>query len=147
MLDVGVALELLDERQQRPVRDQHAVAGVLRDVADVAVMEPQVQGVEHETAARDAEVRLHVLVVVPAERGDAIALLEAEPLQRDGELLRAPRHVGVRVAVEALVGQPGDDLLLAEERLRAPQEVRKRQLEVHHQAVHGFSFGRGLSKL
>jgi len=62
--------------------------------------------------------------------------LEALLLQRDRELLRAPRHVGVRVAVEALVGEPGDDLLVAEERLRAPQERRKRQLEVHHLALH-----------
>ena len=34
-----------------------------------------------------AEVGLEVLVVVPAERRDAVAALEAEPLQRDRELL------------------------------------------------------------
>jgi hypothetical protein len=45
--------------------------------------------------------------------------------------------------VEALVGQPRDDLLLAEERVRAREEVRQRQLEVHHQAVQGNSFVRG----
>ena len=44
---------------------------------------------EHEAAARDAEVALHVLVVVPAERRDAVAALEPEPVERDGELLRA----------------------------------------------------------
>ena len=33
-------------------------------------------------------------------------------------------------------GQARDDLLVAEERLRSPQQRRERQLEVHHQAVH-----------
>ena len=140
VLDVGVVLERVDERGQCSVGDQHPVAGVLGDVADVAVVEPQVQRVQDEAAAGDAEVRLHVLVVVPAERCDAVAGLEAEACERDGELLRAPRHIGVRVAVEALVREPRDDLLLAEERLRAAEQRRKRELEVHHLAVHGSSF-------
>jgi hypothetical protein len=142
VLDVGLVLELLGQRDERAVDDQDAVTRVLGDVADVARVEPQVQRVEDEAAARDPEVRLQVLVVVPAERRHPVALLEAEVLQRDRELLRARRHVGVRVPVEAPIGQPRDDLLRAEERLRAPQEVRKRQLEVHHQAVHGSSFCR-----
>ena len=76
-------------------------------------MQAEVQRVQHEAAARDAEVALMVLVVVPAERRDAVAALEPEALQRDRELLRAPRQVAVAVAVEALVGEPGDDLLVA----------------------------------
>ncbi len=100
-------------------------------------MQAQVQRVQHEAAARDAEVRLVVLVVVPAERRDPVAALEAELLQRDRELPCAPHRVLVRRAVEALVGEPRDDLAVAVVRLRAPQQVRQRQLEVHHQAVHG----------
>ena len=140
VLDVGVVLERVDQRCERAVRDQDAVAGVLGDVADVAVVQPQVQRVEDEAAARDPEVRLHVLVVVPAERRNAISRLEPEIGQRHCELFRAARHVRIRVAVEALVGQPRDDLFVAEEPFRALQQVRKRQLEVHHQAVHGSSF-------
>ena len=56
-------------------------------------MQAQVQRVEHEAAARDAEVRLVVLVVVPAERRDAIAALEPEPLQRDRERAGAAARV------------------------------------------------------
>jgi hypothetical protein len=99
-------------------------------------VQAEVEGVEDEAAAGDAEVRLHVLVVVPAERRDAVAALEADGLQRDRQLLRPPRHVAPRVTVEALVGQAGDDLLVAEERLGAPQQRRQRQLEVHHQPLH-----------
>ena len=106
------------------------------DVTDVVGMEAQIERVQDEAAARNAEVRLEMLVVVPAQRCNAVAALEAQLTQRHGELLRAARHVRIGVAVERLVGQAGDDLLLAEVRLRAAQQGRKRQLEVHHQAVH-----------
>ena len=53
-------------------------------------MQAQVQRVEHEPAARDAEVRLVMLVVVPAQRRDAVAALEAELLQPDGERAGPP---------------------------------------------------------
>jgi hypothetical protein len=77
-----------------------------------------------------------MLVVVPAQRRDAVAALEPEALERDGELLRAPRHVAVAVAVEALVREAGDDLLVPVVRLDAPEQVRQRQLEVHHLTAH-----------
>ena len=72
----------------------------------------------------------------------ALAALEAGPLERDGEPARALGHVGIPVAVEALVGQPRRDHSVAEERLRAAQQRRQRELEVHHQAVHAASFVR-----
>ena len=70
-------------------------------------MQAQVQRVQDEAAARDAEVRLEVLVVVPAERRDAVAALEAELVCSATASCFARRgEVGVGVAVEALVGQP-----------------------------------------
>ena len=56
--------------------------------------------------------------------------------QPHGERPRAPGHVGVGVAVEALVGQARDDLGPPEVRLRAAQQRREGELEVHHHAVH-----------
>jgi hypothetical protein len=99
-------------------------------------MQAEVQRVQHEPAARDPEVRLQVLVVVPAERRDTIAALEAELLESHGELLGPPGHVRVRVAVEAPVREPRDDFLVPEEGLRAPQDRGERKLVLHHQAVH-----------
>ena len=93
-------------RRSRPCRRRG------RDVREVVRVQAEVQRVQREPAARDPEVALHVLVVVPAERRNAVAALEAESLQRDRELLRAPRQVAVAVAVEALVGEAGDDLLV-----------------------------------
>ena len=70
-------LNCVEQRQQALVDDDRLVAAVLRDVADVLVVQPEVERVQHEAAAGDAEVRLHVLVVVPAQRRDAVALLQA----------------------------------------------------------------------
>src|SRR5205814_7396773 len=112
---------------------------MIRDVREVVRVQTQVQRVQHEPAAGDAEVRLVVLHVVPAERGNAVAPFEAELLERDRELLCAAHRLAMVRAVEALVGQPRDDLAVAEVRLRTLQDVRERQLEVHHLAVHGTS--------
>ncbi len=51
-------------------------------------MEAQVERVQDEAAARDAEVGLVMDVVVPAERRDAVAALEPEILERDGKRAR-----------------------------------------------------------
>jgi hypothetical protein len=79
------------------------------DVREVVRMQPEVERVEDEAAARDAEVRLEVLMVVPAERRDAVAALEPERLEGDRELLRAARRLAPRRVVEAPVGKAGDD--------------------------------------
>src|SRR6266851_2024103 len=98
MLDLRLVDELFEERYQAGVDDERAVACVRGDVADVVRMQTQIERVQNEAAARDAEVRLEMLVVVPAERRDAVTALEAQLAQRQRELLRAARHVGVRVA-------------------------------------------------
>ncbi len=139
VLDLRAVAELLEQRQERPVDDHGLVACMVRDVREVVRVQAQVQRVQHEAAARDPEVRLMVLVVVPAERANAIAALEPELLQRDRELSGTPHRVGVRRAVEALVGQARDDLATPEVQLRALEDVRQRELEVHHLAVHGAS--------
>jgi hypothetical protein len=53
---------------------------VIRDVGEVVRVQPQVQRVQDEAAARNPEVRLVMLVMVPAQRRNAIAALEAEVL-------------------------------------------------------------------
>ena len=77
-------------------------------------MEAEVERVQDEAAARDPEVRLVVLVVVPAERRNAVAARESCLFERDRELPRAAHRVAVRGAVKALVGHPRDDLGVVE---------------------------------
>ena len=139
MLDLRSIPELLEQRQERTVDDHGLVACVVRDVREVVRVQPQIQRVQHEAAAGDPEVRLVVLVVVPAERCDPVAAFESELLQRDRELLGTPHRVAVRRAVEALVGQARDDLAAREVQLRALEDVRQRELEIHHLTVHGAS--------
>ena len=123
VLEADAVLERLDERPQRLVGDQDAIAGMRRDVGEVVGVEPQVERVRDEAADRSAEVGLQVLVVVPRERRDAVAVDEAELVaQRQRELLGASGEIGVRVGVPALVGQPARDRLVAEQLLAAPQD-------------------------
>ena len=127
VLEADAVLERLDERPERLVGDQDAVARVGRDVGEVVGMEPQVERVRDEAADRGADVGLQVLVVVPGEGGDAVAVDEPELVaQRERELLRAAGEVRVRVGVPALVGQPARDRLVAEQLLAAPQDRRAR---------------------
>ena len=142
VLDRRLVGELLPERQQRLVHDQSLVAGVRGDVAEVVRVQAQVEGVKDEAAAGDPEIGLQMLVVVPAERRDAVARLQPDAFQRHRELPRSLAEVRERVAVKAPVRHPRHDLLVREVRLRPLQDRRQRQLEVHHQALHDCSFPR-----
>src|SRR5205814_10413698 len=93
VLDVETVPELFPERDEALVEDQRLVPAVAGDEVQIVGMEAEIERVQDEAAARDPEVRLEVLMVVPAERRDAVAALEPEPLQRDRELLRAPSEV------------------------------------------------------
>ena len=68
---------------------EHAVARVRGDVRVVVGVQAEVQRVRDEAAGGRADVRLEVLVVVPHQRGDAVAVVEPEAAQRDGEALGA----------------------------------------------------------
>ena len=78
VLEAAPADELLCERPQRLVDDQHPVAGVGRDVRVVVGVQAEVEGVRDEPARRCPDVRLEVLVVVPHERRHPVAVLEPE---------------------------------------------------------------------
>ena len=71
------------QRQQHVVDDQEAILRVGSDPADFVGRQAQVQGVHHAARCRDAEVALQVGVVVPAQGGDAVALLQPQRLQAD----------------------------------------------------------------
>jgi hypothetical protein len=131
--------ELAIERQQDVVDDEEAVLGVGRDPADLVGREAQVERVHDAAGSRDAEIALEVRVVVPGERRDAIALLQAEALQGGGEPARAPVVLAVAVRSQRLVGQARDDLVLREQGAGAVEQVIERQRHVHHRRLHGGS--------
>ena len=139
VLEVAAPDELLGERPEDLVDDEHAVAAVRRDVRVVVGMQAEVQRVRDEPADGRAHVRLEMLRVVPHERSDAVAVLEPEFAEADDELLRPRDEVGVRVAVPALVGQAARDLVLAVQLVGSAEECGDVELVVHHQAVHVLS--------
>ena len=115
-----------------------AVLGVVDDVGELVGVQAQVEGVEDAARERDAEVGLEVRSVVPAQRGDAVAGLNAEVDEHLGQAAGAAGEVGVGVAADqAAVGKARDDFAGAEELFGAAENRRQRQREVHHQAVHG----------
>ena len=73
---------------------------------------------------------------VPGERADAIAAPDAERRERVREPGGAPREVGVGVA-EAAGRGAAHDRAVGEQRRRALENARDRELGVHHQSAHG----------
>ena len=63
------------------------VLGVVGDVGDVLGRQARVERVQHRADAGDAEIELEVAVGVPGDGADAVAELDAQTLQRLGELL------------------------------------------------------------
>src|SRR5438132_2096979 len=99
-------------------------------------MKTRVNGVQDVARERYSEVRLEVLVLVPAQRRDAVTTPQAELPERDCELLCAGYEGRVRVPVERLVRPAGDDRLVPKEGLGSSEDERERQRVFHHQSVH-----------
>ena len=89
--------ELLVERQQHVIHDQHTVLGVCGNPADLVRRETQVQGMHDGTRCRDAEITLQVRVVVPAQGGNPVSATHAQRTQRRRQFSGAlvPRAIGM----------------------------------------------------
>ena len=90
------------------VDDHDAVLSVVGDVGQLFREQTDVQGVQDGAHARDGEVGLHVLLVVPGEGADAVARFDAQILQRVGELRGVVRDLGVG-ADPGAIRLAGDD--------------------------------------
>jgi hypothetical protein len=67
-------------------------------------------------------------MVVPAQRGDAVALVQAQLLQRSAQGARAAVVLAVAVAAQALVGQAADDFVAGEIAAGPVQQVVGKRL-------------------
>ena len=128
--------ELAVERQQDVVDDQEAVLGVGGDPADLVRRQAQVQRVHHAAGGRNAEVALEVGVVVPAQRRDAIALLQAERAQRRRRARACAGGTRRSCACAATCPAGARRSAAAEQRAGAVQQVVERQRHVHHRRLH-----------
>jgi hypothetical protein len=136
-LELHLVPELLEQRQQAVIDDDEAIFRVLGDVGDVLGEQAQVQRVHHAAGRGNPEIGLEVDRVVPHERGDAVAGLEARLDQRLRQLARAPVDLAVGGAVQGLVRPPRDHLDVRERAACALEQHVERQGDVHHRGLHG----------
>jgi hypothetical protein len=86
--------------------------------------------------AGHCKIGLQVLVMVPAKRGYPVPRHDTELHKRNGQSLCPYGEIVIRIPVEAPVRKPRDDLLLAKQRFRPPQNGGKRELIFHHETSH-----------
>lgn len=100
-----------EERQQRTVREHHAVGGVIDDPDELLGREPEIEGVEDRAHGGDREIRLDMFGVVPHQRGKTLVGADAEFIaQGVGEPCRALPDLGEAAALRLVPAGPGGDL-------------------------------------
>ena len=128
-----------DDRQQVEVDEDHLVLGMVGDIGDVLGRQPRVERVQHRADAGNAEIELEMAIGVPGDGADPVAELDAQPLQRLGQLLGALARVPVAVAVDRPLDRARHDLDVGIVGGGEVDDLRNQQRTVLHQAEHGVS--------
>ena len=109
--------------------------GVADDVADLPGGQPDIDGVHHRPHAGDREIRLLVLLAVPAEGGHPVPGPHAQAVQGPRQL---PRPAGQRAELDAAgaIGPAGDDLTITVQIPAMLKDVPDGERVIHHRAAH-----------
>jgi hypothetical protein len=123
------------ERDDRGVDEDDPVLGVVGDVGQLLGEQPQVQRVEDGAHRRDGHVGLQVLLVVPGEGADPVALADPQAGQGSSQPVGPLGHLGeggppARLALEC------HHLALAEDAPAVAEDGRDREGEVLHGREH-----------
>ena len=114
-----------------------AILGMIDDVGDLVGEQARVDGVTDRAHAGDAVVQLEVAMVVPRERGDALAGPDAESvLQGAGQLLRALAERGIGGPVHRRIRRARHHLDRAVALGRMVDDRRDQKRPVHDQTAH-----------
>ena len=81
-----------EQRRERGVDDQHAIAGVIDDIRQFVGRKPQVERVQHRAGERRGEIGFEMLRMAPAQRCHAIAAADAKTLEHGHEPTRPLRE-------------------------------------------------------
>ena len=125
----------LDDRRKGRIEDHRFVFGVIDDVDQLLRVQARVAGVHHHAAARYRVIGLKVAVVVPRDRGNRTAGLEAQASQRIRKLLCTDSAFAGGVAKERAVGLTRNDFGVAILTRRVFNDAGKQQRHFHHQAL------------
>ena len=123
-------------REQRAVDEDDLVLGVVRDVDQLLGEQPDVEGVQHAPAARHREVELEVGRAVPAEGADAALGGDTEGVDRGGGAADPDGPGRVVAAVHRAARTHAGDRLVAEDLLRAVEDVGQGEGVVLHLTEH-----------
>ncbi len=129
--------DALGNRKGRRVDADPAVLGVIDDEDERVVVEPRVDRVQHGTHAGDAIEQLEMMVRVPGQRADAVAIADAERQQGLGQPFAAVARGRIGIAVEVALNRACHDLGAAMHRGSMLDNARDEQRRVHHQTAHG----------
>src|SRR5712692_10119517 len=136
-LDAGdLPDQWLEEWEERLIDEEDLVLSILDDEFQVLWEQTQVERMQDGAHAGHGVVQLKVSVVVPRQRGHAIAGFDAESLEGAGEAIDAADHLAIGRPVIPLF-LFGDHLSLLVQPLQSPENVLHRELVVLHQAFHG----------
>ena len=122
------------------VVEQSYILGVLRDERHLLRKETRVDGMANGADGRDREVGLHVLLIVPGERRDAISAPHARGDQRAGELAYPALDLVPVRTVEGAVATPRDDRRVGVVERGVRERVRDEQRPILNQTEHGGTF-------
>src|ERR1700738_3840080 len=104
--------------------------------------EPDVEGVHHRPHGRNGQVRLEMLLVVPAERADPVALAYPKPAEASAQPLDSLGDLA-----EGRSSHPGPvecrNLAAMMDCLAVTEDMRNREGKILHRALHGTSRGTG----
>ena len=128
----------LQQSEQRPVDEDHFIFGMVHDVGDLLWKQPDVQGMQHASAAGGSEVQLEMPRSVPRKGGHATAGRNAERIDDTAETSGALGPPCVRETFESGRCRGGNGLV-AVILLRAIEQMNDRQRRLLHEPLHGKS--------
>src|SRR3954469_20537294 len=105
---------LLVNGQQDIVNNQEPVLRMIRDVRELVRMQAEIQCMQNSSGARDPKIRFKVGIVIPHQRGHALASLQPEPLQSTRKRSGTRCNIAVSLAMNRVVREPRNDLDLWE---------------------------------
>src|ERR1700685_570974 len=90
----------------------------------------------YPTRYRNAQIRFYMRIMIPHQRSHAISTSETGFLQSLGQAASSAVDVAVGAAMQGMIRQAANDILLREDPARSLKNVRERQRVIHHRALH-----------
>ena len=125
-----------DQGHEGLVEKDRPIGRIVADEGKLFGMQSRVQRMAHITSARDGEPDLQMPVVVPRERSNAIALLQAERFQSRCQFSRGYGNFAPSRPVDLARGLAADDLCVCMIPSRMNDQIADQKIFEHHRTKH-----------